>query len=101
MAFEKIAGPGEVPPGEMLEIAREDRRFVVCNVEGDLHAMDGLCPHRDGPLAQGALHGRMVVCPWHAWEFDCTTGSHDFNPDLRLRKFAVEQRPDGIYLDIE
>jgi nitrite reductase (NADH) small subunit len=101
MPFEKIAGPGGIAAGEMMEIVRGERRAVVCNVEGELHAMDGVCPHRNGPLAQGALHGRMVVCPWHAWEFDCMTGEHDFNPELRLRKFAVETREDGIYLDLE
>jgi len=101
MPFEKIAAAGSISPGEMLEFVRDERRIVVCNVEGQLHAMDGVCPHRDGPLAQGALHGRMVVCPWHAWEFDCVTGGHDFNPDLRLAKFPVEERPDGVYLDIE
>lgn len=101
MAYEKIAGPGGIPAGEMVEVARGESRVVVCNVEGVLHAMDGVCPHRNGPLAQGALHGRMVVCPWHAWEFDCVTGEHDFNPELRLRKFAVEAREDGIYVDLD
>ena len=101
MAFVKIADPGTVPPGEMLGVELGNSQVVICNVDGRLHAMDGVCPHRDGPLAHGALHGTMVVCPWHAWEFDCVTGSHDYNPDLKLRTFPVEAREDGIYVDLE
>ena len=28
-------------------------------------------------LAHGALHQHTIVCPWHAWEFDCRTGVGD------------------------
>ena len=42
------------------------------------------CPHRGAPLAHGALHHHTIVCPWHAWEFDCRTGSA-IAPTLRPR----------------
>jgi len=84
----------------MLELLHQDRRIVVCNVDGKLHAMDGVCPHRQGPLGQGALHGSAVVCPWHAWEFDCSTGQHDYNPSIKLDTFRVELSGDDILVDI-
>lgn len=62
--------------------------------------MDGICPHRGGRLAHGALHGATVVCPWHAWEFDCRTGEHDYNPEIRLRTFPVDIRDGNILLDL-
>ena len=45
--------------------------------------VDGLCPHRQGPLGQGEISGRNVVCPWHAWEWDCSTGANDFDPNKK------------------
>lgn len=90
----------QLPPGSMLELLHQDRRIVVCNVDGKLHAMDGVCPHRQGPLGQGALHGSAVVCPWHAWEFDCSTGQHDYNPSIKLDTFRVELSGDDILVDI-
>ena len=83
----------------MLEVESGERKIVVCNVEGQLHAMDGTCPHRGGPLGQGALHGRMVVCPWHAWEFDCTTGQHDYDPGLKQRRYDVKIEGGEILVD--
>ena len=99
MAFLKVAGASDVPPGQMHEITRGDDRLLICNADGILHAVDGTCPHARSPLAHGALHGTTIVCPWHAWEFDCRTGEHDFNPNIRLQTYPIELRPDGIYVD--
>lgn len=100
MAFERVASLTQLKPGMMMDLERGARMIVVCNVEGEVHAMDGRCPHRDGPLGQGALHGRMVVCPWHAWEFDCVTGEHDYNPNLKQAKYEVRIEGDNVLVDI-
>lgn len=100
MARVRIASLAEIPPGQMFEYRQGGDRFLVCNVEGTLHAIDGTCPHRGGPLFHGAMHGPMVVCPWHAWEFDCRTGAYDYNPELRLARFRVEVKDTDVYLEI-
>ena len=45
------------------------------NMYGSHHAIDNTCPHEDGPLGEGALCGRIVSCPVHAYEFDVTNGT--------------------------
>jgi nitrite reductase (NADH) small subunit len=67
-----------------------DQTFAVCNVAGAVYALDGICPHSGGPLGEGALHGSTLVCPWHAWEFDCRTGANDFDPDVVVATFAAK-----------
>ncbi len=100
MAFERLASLAEIKPGAMLDVdIAGDRIVVICNVGGQLHAMDGRCPHRGGPLGQGALHGTMVVCPWHAWEFDCVTGQNDYKPDLKQTKYDVRVDGDDVLVD--
>jgi nitrite reductase/ring-hydroxylating ferredoxin subunit len=100
MAFERLASLAELKPGTMTDFELGDRLVVICNVGGEVHAMDGRCPHRGGPLGQGALHGQMVVCPWHAWEFDCVTGQNDYNPELRQTKYAVRLDGSDILVDL-
>ncbi|MCC7496609.1 MAG: Rieske 2Fe-2S domain-containing protein [Bryobacterales bacterium] len=100
MARVRIASLAEIPPGQMFEYTDGDDRFLVCNVDGKLHAVDGTCPHRGGPLFHGALHGATLVCPWHAWEFDCRSGEYDYNPELRLETFRVEVEHGSVYLVI-
>jgi nitrite reductase (NADH) small subunit len=74
--------------------------YAVCNVGGELHALDGVCPHSSGPLGHGALHGHTLVCPWHAWEYDCRTGANDMDEDLKLAKFPVKVEGDDILIDV-
>jgi nitrite reductase (NADH) small subunit len=72
-----IGHVAELPPGRMAEVNHGAKTYVVCNVDGKLYAVEGICPHRGAALAQGALHEHTIVCPWHAWEFDCRTGMGD------------------------
>ena len=52
-----------------------DGRWVALfNVDGRYHAIDAICLHRGGPLADGVLSHCIVTCPWHGWQFDVTTG---------------------------
>jgi nitrite reductase (NADH) small subunit len=38
-------------------------------------AVDNRCPHRGGPLCDGIVAGRAVVCPLHAWKVELDTGA--------------------------
>lgn len=100
MAFVKAASLGKLTPGSMLEFRNGEQQLALCNVNGEIHVLDNHCPHRGGPLAQGALHGQMVVCPWHAWEFDCTTGACDFNPAIVVKRYPVRVEGDDILVDV-
>ena len=100
MAFQKVGSVGALPPGEMAQVVVGEQRYAICNVDGVIHAMEGVCPHRQGPLGEGALHGHTVVCPWHAWEFDCRTGENDRDPDIKVATIAVQVEGDDILIDV-
>jgi len=100
MAFVKVAGVSEIPPDSMREVACNGDYYAICNVGGEMYALHGVCLHRGGPLGQGALHGHHVVCPWHAWEFDCRTGANEFNPVEKVATYAVKVEGDDVMIDI-
>jgi nitrite reductase/ring-hydroxylating ferredoxin subunit len=99
MAFAKVGSLAALPPGALRQVQAGAQTIALCRVGNEVHAVDGICPHSGGPLGQGALHGSTLVCPWHAWEFDCVTGEYDRNPDLRLQKFAVKVEGDEVFVD--
>ena len=37
-------------------------------------ALEDRCPHKDGPLSQGIVHGNAVTCPLHNWVISLETG---------------------------
>ncbi len=43
--------------------------------DGSVAALDGLCPHLGGPLADGLIGAGVVVCPLHAYRFRLSDGT--------------------------
>jgi nitrite reductase/ring-hydroxylating ferredoxin subunit len=89
----------DVPPGTVREARVNDRTFAVCNVDGQVFVVSGDCPHRDGPLGHGALHGYTLVCPWHAWEFDVRTGESDAGPGCRIAGYPTRIEQGAVHID--
>src|SRR6476646_2809117 len=100
MPFVKVGSVSRLAPGSVMEASVTGNFYAICNVDGRIHAVSGDCPHRGGPLGQGALHGSSLTCPWHAWEFDCRTGAHDYNPDVKVSTFPVQVLGDDSLIDI-
>jgi NAD(P)H-dependent nitrite reductase small subunit len=95
-SFVKACDTTEVAVGAGKLVTIGDREVAVFNVEGVFHAIDNECPHRGGPLAEGELEGCLVQCPWHAWQFDLTTGE-SVTDDLTVARYDVRVE-DGAVL---
>src|ERR1700683_272865 len=100
MPFTKVAALKDLPPGSLFEARVGDDTYAVCNLDGHVYASDGVCPHAGGPLGQGALHGETLVCPWHAWEFNCRTGASDLDASVKLEKFPVKIDNGDVLIDV-
>ncbi len=101
MPFVKVASLSKLPPGTVTEILLGDHAYALCNHEGAVHALSGVCPHEGGPVGQGNLSGNLLVCPWHEWAYDCQTGANDYDPAVKLDRFAVKLEGDDILIDPE
>jgi len=56
-------------------LAGTGRQIVLCRVDGELYALDALCPHEGGRISDGPLlEGRTAMCPLHNYRFDPRTG---------------------------
>jgi nitrite reductase (NADH) small subunit len=87
--FVKMATLDELPPGAAKEIEYEGRVYALFNVDGVISAIDGICPHQGGPLADGALSGTTVTCPWHGWQFDVCTGKTPLGSKIKQTVYEV------------
>ena len=100
MALVKAVSVANLPPGEVVEFENGGSPLALCNVDGQIFCVDGICPHAGGPLGQGILNGSSLICPWHGWEFDCRTGVNDFDEDLQLRTFPVVVQDGDVLVDL-
>jgi nitrite reductase (NADH) small subunit len=99
MAFLRATRRDEVPPGTIREFQLEGTVVALANIDGKFYAIDNVCLHRGGPLAQGELHGKVVTCPWHGWQYDVTTGKVALNPAIGVQCYPVEVRGEDIFVD--
>ena len=96
-------GPvGEVPVGESRAYAVDGRQIVVFRLrDGSLRALDAVCPHRGGPLADGLTDSRVVVCPLHGFTYDLATGEEVANGGAPVGAYPVRSDDAGtIYLNL-
>ncbi|MGB8990844.1 MAG: FAD-dependent oxidoreductase [Desulfobaccales bacterium] len=97
----KVARVQDFQDGDMQEIALGETKIVLARVKGKFYAMAGTCTHYGGPLAEGALNGPRVVCPWHQAAFDLTTGALAEPPALDwLPCFTVRVEGDDVYITV-
>ncbi len=96
----RVGSVSEIPPGTGRELTAGGRVVALYNVEGQFHALDGVCPHAGGPLGQGELQGKLVTCPWHGWQFDVTTGQYCLNANLTHTSFAITIEGNDVYVEV-
>ena len=72
--FVKAASTSEIAPGQCRLVILKGKEIALFNIDGDFFALDNLCTHEEGPLAEGEIEGHEVTCPWHGAKFDIRTG---------------------------
>ena len=65
--------------------------------DGRVCALSAVCPHRGGPIADGQIDSRIVLCPLHLNAFELATGCSTTGADP-LRRYAVRVDDDEIVL---
>jgi nitrite reductase/ring-hydroxylating ferredoxin subunit len=94
-------GADELAPGEATERLVDGRPIAIYNVGGRFYATTNYCLHRGGPLGQGQLDGAVIMCPWHAWTFDVTTGENTVNAELKVPCYPVKVEDGRVLVAIE
>ena len=71
---------------------------IFRNAEDEVFALHDKCPHKNGPLSQGIVHGRRVTCPLHGWNIGLEDG-HAVAPDVgSCNKFQVKVEAGEVFL---
>ena len=100
MAFVRAAKKDDIPAGKIYEFQVGGQAIAIANISGKFHAINSICAHEGGPLGEGELEGTIVTCPWHAWQYDVTTGKVVQNAALGVECYPVEVRGEDLFVDV-
>jgi toluene monooxygenase system ferredoxin subunit len=96
VSWEAVLASAAVPEAVPTAAEAAGRPVCLVRLDGEVHAFDDACPHRQWPLHEGRLSGGVLTCRAHTWEWDVRTGKL-----LRMRapeclvRHAVRER-DGM-----
>ena len=74
--------------------------IAVVKLNERVFAVDGVCPHRGGPLAEGFVAEDCIVCPWHGWGFHLDTGRYVGSPGVGIRSYPTEVRDGQVFVSV-
>ncbi len=99
----RVCDAGDVPAGAIrgFRVAPLSFPILVAHVGDQYLASTSICPHEDVSLLDGDLHGTVVTCPGHAYEFDLVTGRSAHDASLCLRRFPVHVTGGAVYVEID
>jgi nitrite reductase (NADH) small subunit len=98
----RLCGVADAPKaGNVMEVEVDGIGVCLANVNGELSALDNICPHRQGPLGQGWIEGDAVVCPWHSWAFHVKTGQAVYPEKERVDVLPLRIEGEDVLVDIE
>ncbi len=70
-------------------------QFLLCRVEGEVHAITTECPHEGGRIVEGPLKdGRYAICPLHQYAFDPRTGRPEGDLCSKARTYHTREEGD-------
>jgi NADPH-dependent 2,4-dienoyl-CoA reductase/sulfur reductase-like enzyme/nitrite reductase/ring-hydroxylating ferredoxin subunit len=96
-----LARASDLREGEMKEYSVGETRILLARVGARFHAVSATCPHYGAPLAEGALCGTRVVCPWHHAAFDVATGDMVEPPALDgLVRYDLRVEGDQVFVTV-
>ena len=91
-----VAASDAILEGEGIEVIARDQILAIFRFSGNLFAIDGMCAHQGGPLAEGTVAGGCVTCPWHGWQYELATGIQTINRQPLQRTFPVREAGERV-----
>ncbi|MDX3893434.1 Rieske (2Fe-2S) protein [Pusillimonas sp.] len=80
--------------GRQIAVARKS------TTDDTIVAFDSQCPHMDAPFRFGRVVDGEVICPWHFFRFDTTTGETSCcdKSSMKLKTYQVQVLDGKVYI---
>ncbi len=100
MSWIDIGHIDDIPLRGARKVKTKDGCIAVFRTdEATVFATSNTCPHKQGPLNEGIVHGTKVTCPLHNWVFDLETGEAQGADEGRIATYPARVEAGRILID--
>jgi nitrite reductase (NADH) small subunit len=97
----EVCGFDELPIGIGRTIEVAGKEIAIFRTRsGTVHAIENRCPHKGGPLADGMIAGNCIVCPFHAFKYNLTTGACDQKAAPGVGTYGVRVEEGRVWVSV-
>jgi len=107
----RVCRLSDVPAVRGWPVRVAGRTLALFATADGVFAVDNVCIHNAYPLDDGVVEDGCVVCPWHGWVFELSTGLqvlHSFTEDglpllhrSGLRTYPVRILDGDVIVEVE
>lgn len=91
----------QVKEGQLFGFTHNDKKLLLANLKGKIHATDLICTHADADLSTGILSEEGVRCPLHLSVFNLDDGKpQNLHAEIPLKVYNVKIDDDEIYVEL-
>jgi ferredoxin-nitrite reductase len=96
----RVAKSSDLAPERACVVRAGGLDIALVGTTDGVFAIDNLCPHSGGALGEGTVHGCVVACPLHGWQFDAKSGASLTEKRPNQRQYAVKIEKDDVLVEV-
>ncbi len=91
----------QVKEGQLFGFTHDEKKILLANQKGKIHATDLICTHAEADLTTGFLTDEGVRCPLHLSVFNLENGKPQNPPaEEPLKTYNVKIEQNEIYVEV-
>ncbi len=91
----------QVKEGQLFGLTHDDKKILLANLKGKIHATDLICTHANANLSTGFLSEEGVRCPLHLSVFNLENGEPQNLPaETPLKVYNVKIDGNEVYVEV-
>jgi len=99
--FVPVCKENDCHEGEIKGFTLKGKRIFIAKSGGKFFSSDSICTHAGGPLEEGYLEEKCIMCPLHGAQFDIETGAVLTPPAVRpLATHKVKVEGEQVFVEL-
>ena len=91
----------QVKEGQLFGLTINDKKILLANLKGKIHATDLICTHANADLSTGFLSEEGVRCPLHLSVFNLENGEPQNLPaENPLKVYNIKIDGNEVYVEV-